>query len=324
MKSRKSTVLGVVIPCYNVADHIYGVVHSIPDDIDHIVLVNDRSIDNTSQVIKELISNDKRVICCEHSHNQGVGGAMITGFKLALDLGCEYIFKLDGDGQMDPKYLPKLLEPLVSGKYQFSKGNRFNDFKALKKMPFPRRFGNLFLSFMIKAASGYWSVFDPTNGFFCIKRETLERLSLARIEKRYFFESSLLIELFYTGARIYDVPIPAIYGEEKSNLSEAHSLWTFPFKILKATIRRIILRYFIYDFNIFSIYLVIGAPLLIFGILFGLIKWIQFGSADVPAPTGTVMIATLSVILGVQLLLSVIQYDITSKNPFSANSAETE
>ncbi len=313
----------VVIPCYNVSKHITNVIQSIPDIVGHIILVNDKSSDNTNDIVNSLAASDGRLICLEHFENKGVGGAVITGMKKAIELGCNYIIKIDGDGQMDTRYLPQLLNPLIQSDFHFAKGNRFNDFRALRQMPFIRRAGNLFLSFMVKAASGYWSVFDPTNGFFCIKREILEKIGFNRLENRYFFESSLLIELYYTGAKIYDVPIPALYGNEKSNLSIINAMFTFPIKIIKAFTRRILLKYFIYDFNIFSIYLFIGIPLLIFGIVFGIAKWIKYGMADIPAPTGTVMLATLSVILGVQLLLSVIQHDISSKNPFSIDSTKT-
>jgi len=309
--------LGVVLPCYNVSQHLSEVVQSLPDYVRHIIIVNDKSSDTTAEIINNLAASDKRIVPLEHAENQGVGGAVLTGMKKALELECDYILKLDGDGQMDSKYIPDLLEPLVKNGFHFAKGNRFNDFHALRQMPFIRRAGNLMLSFLIKAASGYWSVFDPTNGFFCIKKETLEKIDFARIEKRYFFESSLLVELYYTGAKICDVPIPARYGNEKSGLSVIHTIFTFPVRITKAFARRILLKYYIYDFNIFSIYFMIGAPLLLFGLVFGIIKWIHYGTANVPAPTGTVMLATLSVILGIQLLLSVIQYDISSENPFA-------
>ena len=318
--NHNSKIIGVVLPCYNVAQHISGVVQSIPDFISHIILVNDKSTDNTSELINSIAATDKRIVLIEHSENKGVGGAVITGLQKAVELNCEFIIKIDGDGQMDTKYIPELIYPLMNDEFHFAKGNRFNDFHALKQMPFKRRAGNLLLSFMIKAASGYWSVFDPTNGFFCIKKEILERIDFSRVEKRYFFESSLLIELYYTGTKICDVPIPALYGNEKSGLSEVHALLTFPGKIIKALFRRVFLRYFIYDFNIFSIYILLGTPLLLFGVIFGIIKWIQFGAEDIPAPTGTVMLATLSIILGFQLLLSVIQHDIASSNPFTAKT----
>lgn len=313
----KRETVGVIIPCYKVEKQLESVISALPEMITHIILVNDDSPDGTDTIIKTIQEHEKRITYIIHAENQGVGGAMLTGFKKALELNCDYVIKIDGDGQMDPCYIPQLLEPLINEYYHFSKGNRFTDFLALKQMPLTRRIGNLMLSLMIKIASGYWTVFDPTNGFFCIKREILERLNFKRIDKRYFFESSLLIELYYAGARIFDVPIPAKYGIEKSSLSVPKALISFPWKLLKATARRFLLRYFLYDFNIFSIYLMIGFPLLMFGIIFGVVNWISYASANIPAPTGTVMLATLAIVIGFQLMLSVIQYDISSENPFA-------
>jgi glycosyltransferase involved in cell wall biosynthesis len=307
-----------------VEDHLNVVVNSLPEFLDYIILVNDNSPDGVDLLIKEMQKQNNKIVYVKHMENQGVGGAMVTGFKEACSLGCDYIIKLDGDGQMDPQYIPKLLDPLINKHFHFSKGNRFTDFAELKKMPITRRIGNLVLSFMIKAASGYWALLDPTNGFFCIKREILEKVDLKRLEKRFFFESSLIIELYYTGAKIIDVPIPAKYEGEKSNLSVLQTLITFPRKIVKAFLRRFLLRYFLYDFTIFSIYLLIGLPLILFGIIFGAGKWIYFSSANIEAPIGTVMLATLAIVLGFQLLLSVIQYDISSENPFSIYNKQYE
>jgi dolichol-phosphate mannosyltransferase len=307
----------VVIPCYKVASLIEQTVAGLPEWVDGIVLVNDCSPDQTGEVLRSISSRNPKVILLEHGTNLGVGGAMVTGFNYAAHSDYDIVVKMDGDGQMDPLFLPNLLQPLQEGEADFSKGNRFNDFKALQRMPVIRRFGNLGLSFLIKAASGYWDVFDPTNGFFAISSRTLHKLNVERLAPRYFFESSLLIELYYTGAVIKDVPMPAIYGEETSNLSVARTLFGFPPKLFKALRKRIRLCYFVYDFNMVSIYMLGGLPMFLFGLVFGLVKWIQYASIDMPAPTGTVMLAVLPFILGFQMLLSAVQHDIHSKNPFS-------
>lgn len=315
----KDTKITVIIPCYKVAEQIESTVASIPEWVDHVVLVNDCSPDNTIDVLNKLASKNHKIIVLSNPTNLGVGGAMITGFRHALKTEMDLVVKLDGDGQMNPDYLPALLQPLCDKSAEFTKGNRFNDFEALKRMPGSRRIGNLGLSFLIKAASGYWEVFDPSNGFIAITKETLQRVDLSKLANRYFFESSLLIELYYTGARIQDIPMPAIYGEEVSNLSVAKTLFGFPPKLLKALLRRILLSYFIYDFSITSIYILAGLPMFLYGLLYGIVKWIHFASMDVAAPTGTVMLAVLPFILGFQMLLSAIQHDIDSKNPFRRN-----
>lgn len=309
----------VVIPCYKVDQHIESTVNGLPEWIDEVVLVNDCSPDHSLELLNQLAAIHPKITVLSNKVNMGVGGAMITGFRHALKTDTDVIVKMDGDGQMNPTFLPNLLLPLCNKQAEYAKGNRFNDFEALKRMPTSRRFGNLGLSFLIKAASGYWEVFDPSNGFFAISKDTFRRLDLDKLAPRYFFESSLLIELYYTGARIQDVPMPAIYGEEVSNLSVTKTLFGFPPKLLKALFRRVLLSYFIYDFSITSIYILAGMPLFLYGLIYGIVKWVHFASMDVAAPTGTVMLAVLPFILGFQMLLSAVQHDIDSKNPFRRN-----
>jgi hypothetical protein len=237
---------------------------------------------------------------------------MITGFKKSIELGSDITIKMDGDNQMDSSYIPALIKPILENKADYTKGNRFRDFKALKQMPVIRRMGNLGLSFLIKAASGYWNIFDPNNGFVAISKETLQSINMGKIHPRYFFESSMLIELYHTDAVIQEIPMKARYGNEVSNLSLTRTLFGFPPKLLKAFIRRIILRYFLFDFNIASVYMLFGFPLFVFGLYYGIANYIKYGGSQIPAPTGTVVIPTLLIILGFQLLLSAISYDITN------------
>jgi dolichol-phosphate mannosyltransferase len=305
-------IISVVIPCYNVANHIEKVICKMPQDISHIIVVNDCSTDETGNILSRLLCKNERLVYVQHEVNQGVGGAMISGFQKAIELESDITIKMDGDGQMDHSNIPRLVQPIRQGVADFSKGNRFRDFKALKNMPAFRRFGNLGLSFLIKAASGYWNVFDPTNGFIAIHKETLSALNFNKIHRRYFFESSLLIELYYANAVIVEVPMKAQYGDERSNLSISKTLFEFPPKLLYAFIRRVVLKYFLFDFNIASLYILFGFPLFLFGSVYGIVNFIRYGSSHVPAPTGTVVIPTLLIILGFQLLLSAANYDIVN------------
>jgi glycosyltransferase involved in cell wall biosynthesis len=300
----------IIIPAYRVERDIENVLRGIPDYIKHIIVVDDASPDSTPTVITALSNSDSRLILIQHSHNQGVGGAMISGFKKALELGAQIVVKIDGDGQMDSAYIPALVTPLIQGKADYTKGNRFRDFASLQKMPLIRRVGNLGLSFLTKAATGYWNIFDPTNGFFAIRAEVLAQLPLEKIDKRYFFETSMLANLYLLNAFVLDVPIPARYGNEKSHLSIYRTLFEFPYKLLITFLRRVLLKYYIYDFSILSLYLLTGFPLLLFGLIFGITKWIQYAQIGVAAPTGTVMLPTLSLILGIQIMLSGIEIDI--------------
>lgn len=304
--------IAAVIPAYGVERDIQSVLGGLPGYIKHIIVVNDASPDSSGELVAAAAKEDKRIILVTHTQNQGVGGAMVSGFRKALELGAQIIVKLDGDGQMDPAHIPALIKPLIQGKADYVKGNRFRDFKSLGQMPLIRRWGNLGLSFLTKAATGYWGIFDPTNGYFAIRAEVLAQLPLDKIDRRYYFETSMLANLYLLGALVMDVPMPARYGNETSNLSIRRTLIEFPLKLLNTFLQRILLKYYIYDFSMMSLYLMVGIPLLLFGGIFGITKWIQYASRNIPAPTGTVMLPTLSVILGIQILLSAIEIDMNS------------
>lgn len=304
--------IAVVIPAYGVERDIQSVLDGLPPYLKHIIVVDDASPDSSGELVAVAAKNDARIILVTHTQNQGVGGAMVSGFCKALELGAQIVVKLDGDDQMDPAHIPALVKPLIHGKADYVKGNRFRDFQSLGQMPLVRRIGNLGLSFLTKAATGYWGIFDPTNGYFAIRAEILAQLPLDKIDRRYFFETSMLAHLYLLGALVMDVPIPARYRNETSNLSIRRTLFEFPRKLLLTFLRRILLKYYIYDFSMMSLYLMVGIPLLLFGGIFGAVKWIDYASRNVPAPTGTVMLPTISVILGIQILLSAIEIDMNS------------
>jgi dolichol-phosphate mannosyltransferase len=311
--------IAVVIPCYRVEHEISSVLASLPRYIKHIIVVDDASPDDTAGIVMGLAKKNRRVVLVRHTINQGVGGAMRTGFQKALELGAQIVVKVDGDGQMDLTYLPYLLQPLIDGRADYAKGNRFRDFQALQKMPLIRRVGNMGLGFLAKAATGYWNLFDPTNGFFAIRAGVLAQLPLNRIDRTFFFETSMLAHLYLLGAVIKDVPMPARYQGEKSNLSIRRVLFEFPFKLFQTYLRRLVLKNLIYDFSMASIYFGVGVPLLLFGLIFGIIKWVDYASRNIPAPTGTVMLPTLSVLLAIQFIVAAIEIDLrsTPKEPLS-------
>ena len=304
--------IAAVIPCYRVEREIQSVLQTLPSYIEHIIAVDDASPDSTADLVTASAQEDDRILLIRHPSNQGVGGAMVTGYRKALELGAQVVVKIDGDGQMDMDHLPRLLQPLIDGKADYTKGNRFRDFKSLQQMPFIRRVGNMGLAFLAKAATGYWHTFDPTNGFNAIRSEVLALLPLDRVDRTYYFETSMLANLYLIGAVVKDVPMPARYQGEVSSLLIYRILFEFPLRLVSTFLRRLVLKNFIYDFSMGSIYLLTGLPLLIFGLIFGIYKWIQYASIGIPAPTGTVMLATLSVLLGIQLLLSAIEIDLRS------------
>ena len=317
----QSYPIAAVIPAFRVEQEIETVLHGLPAYLKYIIVVDDASPDNTYQLVTALAKRNRRLILMRHSRNQGVGGAMVTGFRKALELGAQIVVKIDGDGQMDISNLPDLLLPLIQGRADYTKGNRFRDFAALRQMPWLRRIGNMGLGFLAKAATGYWNLFDPSNGFIAIRSETLGLLPLDQIDHTYYFETSMLAHLYLLGAVVQDIPMPAHYQGEASSLLIHRVLLEFPLKLFNTLFRRAILKNFVYDFSMASIYLLTGLPLLLFGLIFGTFKWIHYASLNIPAPTGTVILPTLSVLLGIQLLLSAIEIDLRSvpQKPLSSS-----
>ncbi len=303
-----SPLIVVVIPAYCVAKQIEKVLSQIPSFVSHIVVVNDCSTDDTAEVVRKC--KDQRIHLINLETNQGVGGATLRGYAAAVELGASVIVKIDGDDQMDPAYLADLIWPVVSRQADYCKGNRFMHPEELKSMPWVRRLGNIGLSFLTKLASGYWDIFDPTNGYTAISAAIVPLLDRAHLDRRYFFESSLLIELGVRRAVVKDVYMPARYGLETSALSEVKALWSFPFRLLAGTLRRITALYFVRDFGIFSVLLVTGIVACLAGTLWGAYHWGLSIAYDKPASTGTVMLAVLPIILGVQFLLQAIFIDI--------------
>ena len=300
--------IAVVIPAYNVATHIHRVITSIPLKIKDIIVVDDASEDGTAAVVQSTPS--KRLYLLKHKKNQGVGSAMLTGYSYALELGAKIIVKMDGDGQMDPDYLPALIQPILDNEADYTKGNRFFHVKELRKMPLARRIGNLGLTFLTKLASGYWNVFDPTDGYTAIHANVLQLLDIKAIAKDYFFETSILLDLRRLQARVMDIPIPARYVDEPSSMSIAHSLISFPGQLLHGLLKRFYQQYILSDFNTTSIYSLLSLPLLLFGIIWGLVHWYISVNTGEVASTGTVLISVLPIILGVQFLTQALSLDI--------------
>lgn len=300
----------VVIPAYKVVKHVKDVVASVPEDIDHVIVVDDACPEGSGKEAEKTGRPNLTVLY--HEKNQGVGGAMVTGYRKALELGADIVIKMDGDGQMDPAFIPDLVEPLVRDEADYAKGNRFRDFARLRDMPLLRLVGNSVMSFFIKAASGYWDVVDPANGYTAIHRRALEKLDLEKLSRRFFFESDMLINLNIVRAVVKDVGIPARYGDEESTLSAGHALTAFPPGLLKGLLKRIVLRYFVYDFNMASVYMLLGVPLFLFGVIYGAVKWTESLATGEPTPLGTVMLAALPIIVALEMLLQAVNIDINS------------
>jgi dolichol-phosphate mannosyltransferase len=302
--------IAVVIPAYRAERHIAGVLRGIPGFVSWIVVVDDCSPDNTAEIVEEAARDDSRIVLIRHEVNQGVGGAMLTGYRAACQCDAEILVKMDSDGQMDPEQLLPLITPIAAGEADYCKGNRFLHARQLRQMSPVRRVGNLGLSLLTKATSGYWKIFDPTNGYTAMHASLFPLIEQSSIAKRYFFESSMLLELNLQGAVVRDVPMPSRYGDEVSNLSVAGALMQFPFALFKGLLRRIWIQYFVRDFGAASAYMAIGALLCLFGVLFGGYHWILSCESKIVASTGTVMLAVLPIVLGAQCLLQALSLDI--------------
>ena len=302
--------IAVVIPAYQVARHIEHVVRRLPGFVRHVIVVDDGSTDETRHKLMPLLGERVRLAC--HRKNQGVGGAMLTGYALALELGATVVVKVDGDDQMDPAQLERLVVPIINGEADYTKGTRFIHTHDLTQMPVVRRLGNLGLTFLTKAASGYWNMFDPTNGYTAIHATLLRLINTKVIARDYFFETSMLLEMRRLGAVVVDVPMPARYGQEESSLSAGRALFSFPPRLLGGFWRRVGQQYFLHDFNAASVLMLLGLPLFLFGWTWGAVHWYVSATQQQLASTGTVLIAVLPIIVGIQFLTQALALDIAS------------
>lgn len=302
-------MIAAVIPCFRVKRSILDVLAAIPRSVDRIYVVDDACPEGSGDAV-ESGSRDPRVRVLRHERNQGVGGATVTGYRAALADRATVVVRLDGDGQMDPALIPQLVRPILDGDADYTKGNRFFELDGLRAMPPLRLFGNSILSFASKISSGYWNVFDPTNGFTAIHAAVLRRLQLDKLERGWFFESDLLFRLGTIRAVVCDVPMPARYGDEQSSLVIRRVVGSFAWKHVANTAKRIFYNYYLRNFNIASIEVALGIVLLGFGTWIGVTRWIAGSLHDTPATSGTVMLAALPVLIGMQLVLAFLSYDL--------------
>jgi dolichol-phosphate mannosyltransferase len=320
LKTEDNYMIAVVIPCYKVKQQIGDVITRTIPYADKIYVVDDACPEGTGKYVEENFPSSKiRVIY--HQKNLGVGGAVKSGYSKALEDGAAVVIKLDGDGQMDPAMIPRLIEPIRNEKADYVKGNRFYDLAYLQKMPGLRKIGNSALSFISKLSSGYWNVMDPTNGYTAISRTALKQLPVEKIDNRFFFESDMLFRLNIIRAVVTDIPMKAEYKDEKSNLRIGSVLFRFPFKYANRLVKRIFYNYFLRDFNVGSLELVIAIVLSLFGFIFGLFRWIVSIETSRPATAGTVFLAGLPIILGFQAFFNFLHFDVSNipHKPLSAD-----
>lgn len=318
----KNAVIAAVVPAYREELMIAKVIETMPDFVDHIVIVDDCSPDRTAEVV--LAQDDDRVMLVRHEVNQGVGGAIVTGHRAAIELGSDVNVVMAGDAQMDPDYLPDLLNKVTDDGFGFAKANRFYGPESFRGMPGHRVFGNVVLSFMNKLASGYWNLFDPQNGYTAIRTSVLRRVDLDRVSKRYSFENDLLIKLNILQVSATDVPIPAVYGDEVSSIRLRKVIPELLHKLTAGYWSRIWYRYVLWSFSPIALLLFGGMLLTLLGT--GIAIWVMFQIASsVVATAATVMLAALPLMIGIQMLIAALQLDIQATpdqpdlEPFPAN-----
>jgi glycosyltransferase involved in cell wall biosynthesis len=303
--------IAAVIPCYKVRDHVVAVVQGALRHVDHVFVVDDCCPQGSGDLVRERFPG-ARVTVIVHAANRGVGGATKTGYRAALAAGYQILVKIDGDGQMDCDYIPVLVQPILNREVDYTKGNRFYRREYLAMMPLLRLVGNSALSLMAKASSGYWNVMDPTNGYTALHAIAAQEIELAKLDDRYFFESDMLFRLNLARAVVQDVAMEARYGSETSNLRIAPALLEFAFKHARNFCKRFFYNYVVRDVSVGTLQAISGLLLFSFGVAFGSWSWLQSAAVDRDTPVGTVMLATLPIILGFQLLLAALSFDIAS------------
>ncbi|HTD34283.1 MAG TPA: glycosyltransferase family 2 protein [Candidatus Elarobacter sp.] len=300
--------MAIVVPAYRARTTLRTVVERSLAVADVVIVVDDACPERCGDLVDGF---DARVRVLRHTANRGVGGASKTGLLEALRLGADYAVKVDADDQMDVAYVPEMIAVFEQyPEVDLVKGNRFADAVTLKAMPFARLIGNAGLTLLVKFSSGYWTLVDPTNGFVALRAEALRHVDLERLADRYFFEIDLLCSFGLRRRTIAELEMPAIYGDERSSLSIARVLLSFPPKLAMRFLRRLLINYLVVELNVGSLCGLIGIPLLLFAVVFGYHEWAASAASGVPRAAGTVVLALLLFMTGFQLTLQALLYDV--------------
>jgi glycosyltransferase involved in cell wall biosynthesis len=303
----KEHTIAAVVPAYNESKLIGKTIMTMPDFVDLIIVVNDRSTDDTSAQARAV--GDPRVVVIDHEVNTGVGGSIMDGHARALELGADINVVMAGDAQMDPAYLPSLLDPICDNGYEFTKANRFFSSSALAGMPIVRLVGSIALSFATKAASGYWNLFDPQNGYTAIKRSALLRIPARKVSRGYAFENDLLIWLNIAGARARDVPIPAVYGDEVSTMRIHREMVSIGRLLFSGFWRRMLRRHVLQSFSPVALLFFTGLALVGFGAAVG--GWVVTETVGPRVATaGSVLLSVGPLLTGIHMLVNSMMLDI--------------
>ncbi len=305
----------VVIPCYNEEKMITQTIKKIPEYIDHIIAVNDASTDNTIGVLNKLKKQYSKLIIVDNKVNQGVGGALIAGYDYAVkNTKATAIGIVAGDDQFDSSYLKAMLDDFIDQSADYVKASRFFHREAFKTMPKYRQFGNIFISLLTKFSTGYYSITDITNGCGWLRREIIEKVDFSIVEKRYDYETSMLTALSIANAKVIDHAVPAHYGDEKSTIKLIPTAWRNLKAVWKGFWRRIYYKYVLYGFHPVALFLFTGMFFLIISLLLAIfLLYVKLFAHQSPT-AGSVMLAVLPFILGIQLTLTALTIDVSNEN----------
>jgi glycosyltransferase involved in cell wall biosynthesis len=309
--------VGVVVPAYNEERQIGKVLETMPDYVDQIVVVDDGSTDATLERCREWQGRmGRRLAVIEQPKNKGVGAAVTAGYRRSLELGIDVIALMAGDGQTDPDDLALIIDPVISGKADYSKGNRLFTGEAWRRTPHVRYLGNAFLSMLTKIASGYWHVADSQSGFTAISRPALKSLDLDRLYHSYGYPNDLLIQLNIRNLRVADVPTHPRYGVgERSSMNVFLVMPTVSYLLLRGFLNRLFVKYVVKDFHPLVFFYFFAIVFLIVGTLIGLLYSSLRLFAGVEIPTATIVLVAMLIIGGLQFLLFAMWFDMEySKN----------
>ncbi|HBP21620.1 MAG TPA: glycosyltransferase family 2 protein [Planctomycetes bacterium] len=304
--------IGIVVPCHNEETQIGRVIETMPDFVDKIIIINDTSTDGTHDVVVGYQEHDDRVVLIDHEINQGVGGAIASGYKWARDNDIDIAVVMAGDGQMDPAELPRLLDPVVEGRVDYSKANRLLSGQAYRKIPKVRYFGNSVLSLLTKIASGYWHIADSQTGYTAINKRALKQIDWDRMYKRYGQPNDLLVRLNVYNFRVCDIPMEPVYNVgERSGIKIRRVLFTISWLLLSRFFWRLKEKYIIRDFHplvfFYLLSFVMFAVSSVFTVRFGML-WYQ----QKQVPEITFMVLMFSVTMGLMSAFFAMMFDMES------------
>ncbi|MFZ5909487.1 MAG: glycosyltransferase family 2 protein [Chloroflexota bacterium] len=306
----KGKTIGVVVPAYNEERLLGRTLETMPSFVDYIVVVDDCSNDNTNAIARQYAeSQPGRIILIRHEINQGVGGAIATGYKWCRDHQIDATAVMAGDAQMDPADLSALLDPVITGTLDYAKGNRLITGEAWNKIPRLRYLGNAMLSLLTKIASGYWHIADSQSGYTVANLKTLQTLDLDHIYKRYGMPNDLLVKLNIFNFRVGDVPVKPIYGiGEKSGIKPLRMIPKLAWQMGKLFLYRMVQKYIIRDFHPLVFFYLTGSIMFLGGLIFGLYLFFYRLFAGAVEATSALM-AVFLFITGMQSLFFAMWFD---------------